>query len=78
LKEPGTGTIAEVDIFLSNGDYAVAVEVKSKPNIEDIKDHVERMKKLRGYGDRHNDRRKYIGAIAGMVVTDQVKAYAFK
>ncbi|MDR0636911.1 MAG: hypothetical protein LBF87_07515 [Treponema sp.] len=78
LEEPGKGIIAEIDIFLSNGDYAVAVEAKVKPNIRDIDEHVERMKKIRGYADRHHDQRKYLGAIAGMVVPDQVKAYAFK
>jgi hypothetical protein len=78
LEEPGKGVIAEIDVFLSNGGYAVAVEVKSKPNIKDIDDHVKRMKKIREYADRHNDKRKYIGAIAGMIVTTQVKAYAFK
>ncbi|MHB9294123.1 hypothetical protein Holit_03249 [Hollandina sp. SP2] len=78
FEEPGKGIIAEVDIFLSNGDYAVAVEAKAKPKTEDIDDHIERMKKLRAYADRHNDPRKYLGAIAGMVVSDSVKTYAFK
>ncbi|MDR2419447.1 MAG: hypothetical protein LBD79_10420 [Treponema sp.] len=78
LEEPGKGIIAEIDVFLSNGEYAVAVEVKSKPSIKDVDEHVKRMKKLRGYADRHNDKRKYMGAIAGMVVTEQVKKYAFK
>jgi DNA repair exonuclease SbcCD ATPase subunit len=78
IEEPGKGIIAEVDVFLSNGEYAVAVEAKSKPNSRDIDEHVERMKKLRGYADRHNDQRKYLGAIAGMVVPAQVKEYAFK
>ncbi|MHB9291176.1 hypothetical protein Holit_00248 [Hollandina sp. SP2] len=78
FEEPGKGIIAEVDIFLSNGDYVVAVEAKAKPKTEDIDDHIERMKKLRAYADRHNDPRKYIGAIAGMVVSDSVKGYAFK
>ncbi|MHB9292034.1 hypothetical protein Holit_01122 [Hollandina sp. SP2] len=78
FEEPGKGIIAEVDIFLSNGDYVVAVEAKAKPKTEDIDDHIERMKKLRAYADRHNDKRKYLGAIAGMVVSDSVKEYAFK
>ncbi|MHB9293998.1 hypothetical protein Holit_03121 [Hollandina sp. SP2] len=78
FEEPGKGIIAEVDIFLSNGDYAVAVEAKAKPKTEDIDDHIERMKKLRAYADRHNDKRKYLGAIAGLVVSDSVKGYAFK
>jgi hypothetical protein len=46
LEEPGKGIIAEVDIFLSNGEYVAAVEAKSKPKTEDIDNHVERMKKL--------------------------------
>ncbi|MDR2633364.1 MAG: hypothetical protein LBC51_07050 [Treponema sp.] len=78
LEEPGKGIIAEIDIFLSNGDYAVAVEVKTKPDIQDVADHAERMKKIRAYADKHQDRRKYLGAVAGMVVRDQVKAYAYK
>jgi hypothetical protein len=78
FEEPGRGIIADVDVFLSNGEYAVAVEAKSKPKIRDIDDHVERMKNLRGYADRRNDPRKYLGAIAGMVVPAQVKEYAFK
>ncbi|MDR2394804.1 MAG: hypothetical protein LBD93_11725 [Treponema sp.] len=78
FEEPGKGIIAEVDVFLSNGEYAVAVEAKSKPNMRDIRDHVERMKKLRAYADRRNDHRKYLGAIAGMVVPAQVKEYALK
>ncbi|MHB9292338.1 hypothetical protein Holit_01435 [Hollandina sp. SP2] len=68
--------IAEVDICLSNGDYAV--EAKAKPKTEDIEDHIERMKKLRAYADGHNDSRKYLGAIAGMAVSGPVKGYAFK
>jgi hypothetical protein len=78
FEEPGKGIIAEVGVFLSNGDYTVAVEAKSKPSVRDVDGHVERMEKLRGYADRRNDNRKYIGAIVGMVVTEQVKEHAFK
>jgi Holliday junction resolvase-like predicted endonuclease len=38
---------AEIDVFLENGDAALAVEVKTQANIADIRDHVERMEKLR-------------------------------
>jgi hypothetical protein len=70
--------IAEIDIFLENGDRAMAVEVKTKPIVEDIDEHIERMEKLRRHADRHNDTRKYLGAIAGMVFGKSEKTYALK
>jgi DNA repair exonuclease SbcCD ATPase subunit len=74
-----TGRIlAEIDVFLENGDRVVIVETKVKPGIGDINDHIERMEKLRGYADAHNDARKYLGAIAGVVFGDSEKTYALK
>ena len=54
------------------------VEIKNKPVVDDIDDHVKRMEKLRAYADLHNDRRKYLGAIAGVVFNDSEKTYALK
>jgi hypothetical protein len=68
----------EVDAFLENGDKVMIVEIKSKPNTDDINDHIERMKKLRAYADLHNDKRKYLGAVAGVVFGDSEKTYALK
>jgi hypothetical protein len=36
------------------------------------------MEKLRAYADLHNDRRAYLGAIAGVVFNDSEKTYALK
>ncbi|MDR1622431.1 MAG: hypothetical protein LBS00_08665 [Synergistaceae bacterium] len=68
----------EIDVFLENGDCAIAVEVKAQPKIDDIKEHVERMETLRRYADAHQDARKFYGAVAGAVVHDNVKEYALK
>ncbi|MDR1277359.1 MAG: hypothetical protein LBK02_01260 [Treponema sp.] len=68
----------EIDAFMENGDRAMVVEIKTKPNVEDIDDHIERMEKLRRYADLHNDARKYLGAIAGVVFGDSAKTYALK
>jgi hypothetical protein len=68
----------EVDAFLENGDRVMIVETKTKPNIDDIDDHIERMGKLRRYADLHDDKRKYLGAIAGVVFGDSEKTYALK
>ena len=69
---------AEVDAFLENGDKVMAVEIKSKPNSDDINEHIFRMEKLRKNADLHDDKRKYLGAIAGVVFGDGEKTYALK
>jgi hypothetical protein len=68
----------EIDVFLENGDRAMVVEIKTKPDVGDIDDHIERMEKLRRYADLHKDTRKYLGAIAGVVFGDSEKTYALK
>jgi hypothetical protein len=69
---------AEIDVFLENGDCALAVEVKTQASTEDVQEHVDRMKKLRQYFDLQNDKRKLFGAIAAAVILDNVRDYAFK
>ncbi|MDR1655919.1 MAG: hypothetical protein LBR96_07970, partial [Treponema sp.] len=70
--------ILEVDVFLENGDKVMAVEIKTKPNNDDINDHIRRMEKLRAYADLHNDKRVYLGAVAGVVFGEGEKTYALK
>ncbi|GHV92148.1 hypothetical protein AGMMS50268_26510 [Spirochaetia bacterium] len=78
IKDPKHDIFTEVDVFLENGNKVMIVETKTKPSIDDINDHIERMEKLRRYADLHNDKRKYLGAIAGMVFGDSEKTYALK
>jgi hypothetical protein len=68
----------EVDAFLQNGDKVMLVEIKATPSTRDVDDHTARMEKLRKYADLHRDTRKYLGAIAGVVMSDSVKNYALK
>jgi oligoendopeptidase F len=70
--------ITEVDALLENGDSVMAVEIKNKPNIGDINDHLERMEKLRRHADLRNDKRRYLGAVAGVVFSQNEKIYALK
>ena len=78
IKDEKNNIFTEVDIFMENGESVMAVEAKTKPNIRDIDDHVDRMKKLRLHADKNNDKRKYLGAIAGVIINDNEKRYAFK
>ncbi|MDR0387623.1 MAG: hypothetical protein LBH57_06260 [Treponema sp.] len=68
----------EVDAFLENGDTVMIVEIKNKPAVDDVDDHVDRMGKLRTYADLHNDKRAYLGAMAGVVFNESEKTYALK
>jgi hypothetical protein len=68
----------EVDVLLENGDIAVAVEVKSKPNDKDVNDHIRRMRILRRNADKKQDKRRYQGAIAGAVMSKEIRRYILK
>jgi len=68
----------EIDVKLENGDKAMLVEVKTKPTTEDVQDHIKRLEKMRKYADLHGDKRTFLGAVAGAVMTDNVKEYILK
>ncbi|MDR1212135.1 MAG: hypothetical protein LBK40_07890 [Spirochaetaceae bacterium] len=70
--------LAEVDLWLENGEFALAVEVKSCLHIQDIKDHVRRMETLCRYAEERNDKRKFLAAAAGAIVRQNVREYAVK
>jgi len=70
--------IAEVDVFLENGEYAMLVEIKTDLTIGDIDDHVKRIAKIRQYMDAHADSRKLVAAVAGEIVHENVMFYAHK
>ena len=70
--------LAEVDLFIENGDCAIAVEIKTKMETEFVKDHLERIEIVRRYLDERGDKRKLLGAIAGGIVPENVMKYAHK
>jgi hypothetical protein len=66
----------EIDVMLENGDKAMLVEIKNKLTIERINNHISRLEKMRKYADLHGDKRTFLGAVAGVVVTDEARNYA--
>jgi hypothetical protein len=78
LQDHAKNPLTEIDVLLENGDYALAVEVKTRLTVGDVKAHVERMGILRRVADEHGDRRTYLGAVAGAVIDRRVAAYALK
>jgi hypothetical protein len=78
IEDPALNICTEIDAFLENGEKAVITEIKSKPDKYDIDYHVGRMEKLRKYADLHDDKRKYLGAIAGVTFGADEKNYALQ
>jgi hypothetical protein len=69
---------AEIDVFLENGDSALAMEVKTQASVDDVREHAERMQKLRRYFDLHKDSRRLYGAVAAAVIPGNVLDFALK
>jgi len=70
--------IFEVDVFLQNGEKAMLVEVKTKLRTEDVRENMDRLEKMRAYADARGDKRVFLGAVAGVIITPNVKRYALK
>jgi hypothetical protein len=70
--------LTQVDLLLANLEYIMVVEIKSKPTIGDVNDHIVRMGILRSFFDAAGDKRKLIGAVAGAVVDESVRPYVLR
>jgi hypothetical protein len=70
------GISGEIDFFLENGEFACLVEVKTNLSVSDVEEHIDRMEKFRKCCDIKGDKRKFIAAVGGGVVRDNVKKYA--
>jgi hypothetical protein len=72
IKENGR-VKAEIDILLENGDTVMAVEVKAKPNKDDLEDDLKKMEILRDYRRKNNDKKKIQAAMAGAIFGESLK-----
>jgi len=71
------GIRGEVDLFLENGDVAILIEVKTTLETADVREHIARLEKYRRYTNAANgDKRRFIGAVAGAVVTNEAAEFA--
>jgi len=70
----------EIDLLLINTEIAVAVEVMSSLSVEDVKEHLERLKKIQLVQPDRIDLHgvKLYGAVAGMIVENDADIYAYK
>jgi len=68
----------EIDVFLENCSKAMLTEVKTTPTTEDVREHIRRLEKMRKYADLRGDKRIFLGAVAGVVITNNVRKYILK
>ncbi|MBF0339008.1 MAG: DUF3782 domain-containing protein [Nitrospirae bacterium] len=66
----------EIDIFGINGQYVVAIEIKSTLSVADVNEHLARLSKLQQAFKGHADK-QIIGAVAGIVIEEGVDRYAY-
>ena len=78
VRDHENNIFLEIDFFLQNGEKAMLVEVKTKLASEHIKDHIERLEKMRKYADLQGDKRTFLGAVAGVIIPDNIKENALK
>ena len=66
----------EIDLLIVNDTEVVLIEVKSKLSQRDVDEHLERLSKFKKFMPRYQKMRAY-GAVAAMVVSDEVANYAY-
>jgi hypothetical protein len=71
------GEQLEIDLLVVNNENVVVIECKSNLSVEDVNDHLERLEKVKRLLPRYNNC-KVLGAVAGMVIPDNVATYAIK
>jgi len=67
----------EIDLFVTNREACVLIEVKSNLSIDDIDEHLERMEKFKLLFPEYAHKKTY-GAVSGMVISDNAAKYAYK
>jgi len=81
IRDKINNIFLEIDVLLENDDIAILVEIKTKLTVDRINDHIERLEKMRKYADLRGDsglksERVFLGAVAGVVVTDKERKHA--
>lgn len=67
----------EIDLLVVDGDAVILVEVKSRLKAEDVREHLERLGAFKEFFPRYAECR-VMGAVAGMVIDEDVDQYAMK
>ena len=71
------GDELEIDLLVVNNQDAVIIECKSNLSIDDVNEHLNRLEKMKRLMPAYAEKR-ISGAVAGMVIPENVAAYAIR
>jgi hypothetical protein len=77
VKKRLDGDTLELDILVLNQDHALAVEVKSKLSVQDVKDFLADLSDFRHFFPEYQQKQVY-GAVAAMDIEDSADKYAYR
>jgi len=72
------GFVYEIDLLLYDTAFAIIVEVKHQLKKDDIDEHLERMEKCTQRPPRGTEGKRLLGAVAAMIISQEVASYAQK
>jgi hypothetical protein len=76
-NNPHLNLATQIDLLVVNGEVCALIEVKSKLSIDDVNEHIERMEKFKPLFPEYADKKAF-GAVASMVIAENVAKYAYK
>jgi hypothetical protein len=76
-NNPKLGLATQIDLLVINSEVCVLIEVKSHLSVDDINEHIERIGKFKPLFPEYKNS-QVMGAIAGMVMPDDVARYGYK
>jgi len=70
----------EIDLLLTNNQYIVLVEIKTKLSSHDIQEHLQRIEKVQNYPHRDFNwkNKSIIGCVAGITADDSAVKFAIR
>lgn len=71
------GEKMEIDVLVVNKDYVLAIEAKSTLTVDDVNEHLKKLRRFKEFFPRFADR-KVIGAVAGIVIEERSDKYAYR
>jgi hypothetical protein len=77
VKNRKNGRQMEIDLLLTNTDYAVLVEAKSTLKVQDVDDHLKRLDDFKDFFPEHKNK-KVFGAVAGIVIEEDADRHAYQ
>jgi hypothetical protein len=71
------GETLEIDVLVTNQNHALAVEVKSRLSVQDVKDFTEGLQNFRRFFPEYDSKQLY-GAVAGIDIEHGADKYAYR